>query len=72
MARKATSREHLPRLGAEREGDLDIFMRHAPHVVGDQQHELEEGAEPEQEDLRLLADAEPDDRLSGTSAGTGR
>ena len=37
-------------------------MRHAAHVVGDEQHELEEGAEPEQEDLRLLADAEPDDR----------
>ena len=54
--------QHLARLGAERVGDLDIFVRHAPHVVGDEQHELEEGAEPEQEDLGLLADAEPDDR----------
>ena len=41
--------EDLPRLGAEGEGRFDIFVRHPPHVVGNEKDELEEGAEPEQE-----------------------
>src|SRR5258707_876873 len=49
-------------VGPERPAGLDILLRHAPGIVGDQEHELEEGAEPEQRDLRHLADPQPDHR----------
>ena len=47
---------------AERPAGLDELLRHAPRVIGNEQHELEEGADPQERDLRAFADAEPDQR----------
>ena len=41
---------------------FDIFVRHAPHVVRHQQYELKKRSKPQQEDLGLLSDPEPDYR----------
>src|SRR5215471_12755157 len=54
--------QHGAGLGAHGHADFDILARHAPGIVGDQEHELEEGADPQQRNLRSLADAEPSHR----------